>query len=86
MDFGSPYRPEDQDFERTMAAARVEGLFDLDRDPLEQAPLRDERLANELRKELEAILRLSLRQRKGPQKGRIPGKTLEELKSLGYLR
>lgn len=86
MDFGSPYRPENQDFERTMAAARVEGLFDLDRDPLEQAPLRDERLANELRKELEAILRLSLRQRKGPQKGRIPGKTLEELKSLGYLR
>lgn len=86
MDFGSPYRPEDQDFERTMAAARVEGLFDLDRDPLEQAPLKDERLANDLRKELETILRLALRQRKGAQKGRIPGKTLEELKSLGYLK
>jgi len=28
----------------------------------------------------------ALRQRKGPQKGRIPGKTLEELKSLGYLK
>lgn len=86
MDFGSPYRPEDQDFERTMAAARVEGLFDLDRDPLEQAPLKDERLANDLRKELETILRLALRQRKGAQKRRIPGKTLEELKSLGYLK
>jgi len=53
---------------------------------LEQAPLKDERLANELRKELETILRLALRQRKGPQKGRIPGKTFEELKSLGYLK
>jgi arylsulfatase len=86
MDFGSPYRQEDQDLERTMAAARVEGVFDLERDPLEQAPLKDERLANDLRKELETILRLALRQRKGPQKGRIPGKTLEELKSLGYLK
>jgi arylsulfatase A-like enzyme len=86
MDFGSPYRPEDQDFERTMAAARIEGLFDLDRDPLEQAPLKNERLANELRKELETILRLALRQRKVPQKGRIPGETVEELKSLGYLK
>ena len=53
---------------------------------LEQAPLKDERLANELRKELETILRLALRQRKGPQKRRIPGKTLEELKSLRYLK
>ena len=86
MDFGSPYKPEDQDFERTMAAARVEGLFDLDRDPLEQAPLKDERLVNDLRKELEAILRLALRQRKAAQKGNIPGETLEELKSLGYLK
>ena len=86
MDFGSPYNPENQDFERTMAAARVEGLFDLDRDPLEQAPLKNERLANELRKELETILRLALRQRKDPQKGQISGKTLEELKSLGYLK
>jgi len=86
MDYGSPYRPEDLDFERTMAASRVEGLFDLDRDPLEQAPLKDERLANDLRKELETILRLALRQRKGAQKGNIPRKTLEELKSLGYLK
>jgi arylsulfatase len=86
MDFGSPYKPENQDFERTMAAARVEGLFDLDRDPLEQAPLKNERLENDLRKELETILRLALRQRKDLQKGKTSGKTLEELKSLGYLK
>ena len=86
MDYGPPHRPEDRDFERTMAASRVEGLFDLDRDPLEQTPLKDERLANNLRKELETILRLALRQRKVAQEGRIPGKTLEELKSLGYLK
>jgi hypothetical protein len=48
--------------------------------------LKDEQLANDLSKELETILRLALRQRKGAQKGRIPGKTLEELKSLGYLK
>jgi len=86
MDFGSPYKPENQDFERTMAAARVVGLFDLDRDPLEQAPLKNDRLEDELRKELETILRLALIQRKDPQKGQISGKTLEELKSLGYLK
>ena len=53
---------------------------------LEQAPLKDERLANDLRKELETILHLALRQRKGPRKGRTPGKTLEKLRPLGYLR
>jgi len=86
MDFGSPYRPENQDIEKTMAAARVEGLFDLDLDPLEQAPLKNDRLAYELRKELETILRRALGQRKDLQKGQISEKTLEELKSLGYLK
>jgi len=31
-------------------------------------------------------LRPAQRQRKGPRKARIPGKTLEELKSIGYLK
>ncbi len=68
-----------------MTAARVEGLFDLDGDPLEMSSFEDERLAGDLRKDLEAILRQALRRKRTAPTGTIQGKTLEQLKSLGYL-
>jgi arylsulfatase len=88
MDFGSPYKPEylSLPVEKIMAGAKVVGVFDLEKDPLEQTPLNDERLERDLRGRLEKELRRALSLRKPAQKGKISAETLEELKSLGYLK
>jgi len=88
MDFGSPYKPEylSLPVETIMTGAKVVGVFDLEKDPLEQTPLNDKRLEDELRGRLEKELRRALSLRKPVQKGKISAETLEELKSLGYLK
>ena len=88
MDFGSPYKPEylSLPVEKIMAGAKVVGVFDLEKDPLEQTPLNDERLERDLRGRLEKELSWAMSLRKRAQKGKISAKTLEELKSLGYLK
>jgi len=88
MDFGSPYKPEylSLPVEKIMTGAKVVGVFDLEKDPLEQTPLNDERLERDLRGRLEKELSWAMSLRKRAQKGKISAKTLEELKSLGYLK
>jgi len=88
MDFGSPYKPEylSLPVENIMTGAKVVGVFDLEKDPFEQTPLNDERLERELRGRLEKELYRALSLRKPARKGKISAETLEELKSLGYLK
>lgn len=88
MDFGSPYNPEYLGLPvgKIMAGAKVVGVFDLEKDQLEQTPLRDERLEQELRGRLEEELRLASSLKIRARKGKVSSKTLEELRSLGYLK
>jgi arylsulfatase A-like enzyme len=77
MDFGSPYKLEylSLPVKNIMSGAKVVGVFDLEKDPLEQTPLNDERLERELRGRLEKELSWALSLRKPAQKGKISAKS-----------
>lgn len=86
LDLGLPHIPERRAIERQTAEARVKGLFDLEKDRFETAPLDEPRLFESLRAELLAVLRRALDRRIEAAPGSVPDKTLEELRSLGYVR